>query len=190
MINYLTFENHIINKFLILSIITMSIFLSFQFGFGEYHNKVDYSSYYNPFPPFKISYPSDWRILYSTPVEVSFGLPNELVYAKVSIKPTNLSLTEYSQDMIEKITEIVRSKVFPSQNNISISDYPGYQVTGIWLDNPLNIPMDVVETWTVNDGTAYRISFYSPRIESDYAYYPPIIDSVIENMTKSFRLID
>ena len=45
---------------------------------------------------------------------------------------------------VQKITETLRSKVFPSQNNISLSGYRGYQVAGIWLDNRLNKTMDVV----------------------------------------------
>lgn len=188
MINYLFIENFVIKKILILFIISINVFLSFSYVFGDYHNAVDYSTYSNSF--FKISYPSDWKILHSTPVQVSFGLPDKLLYATISIKPTNLSLTEYSEDMVQKITEIVRSKVFPSQNNISLSGYQGYQVTGIWLDNPLHKTLDVVENWTVNDGIAYRISFYSPRDESDYTYYPPIINLIIENMIKSFRLIN
>lgn len=202
MFNYLTIENLLIKKILILFIVCLSIFLSFSYVFGDYHNTIDYSHYSNPFPSFEISYPSDWEILDYSPIlsipqnwvltskfEISFGLPEELVYATILIEPTNLSLTEYSQFMIGKMMEKVTSKVFPHPNNISISGYPAYQVTTNLLDNHLNEEMNVVETWTVNNGIASRFSFYSPIDNSNYIY-PPIIDSVIENMTKSFRLIN
>ena len=186
--------SYLIKQILILCIISIIMVLYFPYVLGD--PDVDYTHYSNANLGFEISYPSDWEILSFTPpgvfqpkAEVLFGLPNEFVYATVSIEKTNLSLTEYSAYNLNQITENLNSKVFPSQD-ISISGYPGYKINGIWSDNPFNMVMDVVDTWTVINDFAYSITFYSPRGMQDYGNYPPIIDSVINNMTNSFRLVN
>ena len=187
---------------LLLIILTISVLLSNNqsktFAFAQ--SDIKLLTYKNEDIGLEIQYPQDWIPLergkypsVKSPTVVVFfynsSNPGILdnshdiisqVFFKINIESTNASLEEYYNLLKNRILieEEARGKLFqPDDSNPTISGKPGRHFVGIFEDYKVN------DNFTIDDGKAYRLTFY---ITPEYDYYK--YKNLIQKMLNSFKI--
>jgi hypothetical protein len=137
----------------------------------------------------KILYPSGWQskqeqdprfstTLFLSPKENSTDQVRESLLLRINKIPTNLSLDDYTKNVIESQKNKTNFRIVESNSKI-LSGNPAHRIVGITNKQGQNI--HVIDTWTIKDGIVYRIVFSSE--EAKFAIYKPVAQKMIESFT-------
>jgi hypothetical protein len=130
-----------------------------------------------------MDYPLLWKQVNIENGTFFYGKDNQSV--KILIQNTDLPISKYSDELVTQIMARGAMKIYPVPENITLSGYPAMSLEGVWpaFDNPYDKTMSVRDNWIIHNGTAYRITFYSP-LEVREEYQP-----IIAHMLHTFKII-
>jgi hypothetical protein len=152
-----------------------------------------FNSYANPAEGIEILYPSYLQKLgqdTAPPVNgssvVIFSFPHENdpyiweEYINISSESVkNLTLDEYTNIMRAKIINNTHAKIF-DDIPIKLAGNDAHQMR--FLLDQENKMLDVTDNWTIKNGKAYRITFYSVRLND------PGYDEIVQTVLESFKI--